>query len=269
MSLRYRLEGAGDVTVVLVHEMAGCIESWDRIAPVIAGHCRVLRYDQRGFGLSEKVARLSFDDMVNDLVGLLDALDLREPVFLAGCTLGAALCLGTAHRHADRVSGLLLSSPATGGMTAAARARMEDWLQQVVDSGMRAITDRMFAVTYPEKLPVDPMDREQHRLRWLSADPESFIALNRMLFDLDLDPILGSVTTPALLVGCRADAVRSPEAVRGIAAKMPRAAYREVDSGHYFPLQSPHLFASVLLDWLANTRVNGELAGLRNSALKE
>ena len=77
VSLRYELSGAGDDTLVLVHELGGSLESWDDVLPEFQKHFRVLRYDQRGFGLSEKVkGPLDLNDMAADIAGLLDALAL-------------------------------------------------------------------------------------------------------------------------------------------------------------------------------------------------
>jgi alpha-beta hydrolase superfamily lysophospholipase len=65
-SLRYDLSGGGAETVVLPHEVGGCIESWDDTLPAFQRHFRVLRYDQRGFGLSEKTRVITMDAVVRD-----------------------------------------------------------------------------------------------------------------------------------------------------------------------------------------------------------
>ena len=62
VALRYELSGKGERTLVLVHEMGGSLESWDEIVPRFAGSRRVLRYDTRGAGLSQKArGELSLD----------------------------------------------------------------------------------------------------------------------------------------------------------------------------------------------------------------
>jgi len=53
--LRYALSGKSERTLVLVHEMGGSLESWDEVARRFAESRRVLRYDCRGAGLSQKV----------------------------------------------------------------------------------------------------------------------------------------------------------------------------------------------------------------------
>ena len=73
VALRCELSGAGDRALVLVHEMGGSLESWDEIAPRFARSRRVLRYDTRGAGLSQKVrGELTFDTMAGDIKALLD-----------------------------------------------------------------------------------------------------------------------------------------------------------------------------------------------------
>ena len=47
-SLRCELSGAGKTTLVLVHEMGGTLESWDRVMPTLTNTRQVLRYDTRG-----------------------------------------------------------------------------------------------------------------------------------------------------------------------------------------------------------------------------
>ena len=106
-SLRYALSGAGKETLVLVHEAGGCLESYEDALPGLEEEFRVLRYDQRGFGFSEKVRELSFETVVADLAGLLDALQITAPVHVAGCAMGADFSVGFAARH----PGGLRSSP--------------------------------------------------------------------------------------------------------------------------------------------------------------
>ena len=66
-SLRYELSGSGSETVVLIHEVGGLIESWDDAVGAFQRSFRVLRYDQRGFGLSEKTRLITMDGIVADL----------------------------------------------------------------------------------------------------------------------------------------------------------------------------------------------------------
>ena len=68
VSIHYQLAGERGPVVVLLHELGGTLDSWDAVAPGLSEDFRVLRYDQRGQGLTEKVRReFSNDDSVGDL----------------------------------------------------------------------------------------------------------------------------------------------------------------------------------------------------------
>src|SRR5262245_58436267 len=110
-SLRYELSGSGKQTLVLVHEAGGCLESYEDALPGLEKDFRVLRYDQRGFGMSEKVRELTFETVVTDLAALLDALKITSPVHMAGCAMGADFSVGFAARHPKRVAKLAIASP--------------------------------------------------------------------------------------------------------------------------------------------------------------
>src|SRR4030081_2835756 len=115
LALRYELSGKGDRTLVLVHEMGGSLESWDDVAPRFAETRRVLRYDTRGAGMSQKVrGELGIDTMADDIAALLDHIGIAGKVALAGIAVGGAIALHFAARHPERASAVAAGSPATG-----------------------------------------------------------------------------------------------------------------------------------------------------------
>src|SRR5262245_55241067 len=102
---RYELAGSGASTLVLVHEMGGTMESWDEVVPRLVPGRRLLRYDTRGAGMSQKIrGDLHIDTMADDIAALLDALGITGKVALAGVAVGAATALHFAARHRDRTS---------------------------------------------------------------------------------------------------------------------------------------------------------------------
>jgi pimeloyl-ACP methyl ester carboxylesterase len=76
---------------------------------------RVVLYDLRGHGKSEQPpSGYRVDDFVEDLAGLLDALNVSEASFL-GNSFGGTVVYGFAARHPHRVAGIatIESEPAT------------------------------------------------------------------------------------------------------------------------------------------------------------
>ena len=250
-SLRYDLSGSGPETVVLIHEVGGSIESWDEAHPAFRQQFRVLRYDQRGFGMSEKTGVITMDGIVADLVALLDALQIGGPVHLVGCAMGAAIALAFAGRSPKRVTRVVAASPATWANAdpVASQRRIQD----IERGGVRSVEPASLKASYPESMRVlDRARYERFRRRWLGNDPEAMAAILRMstnpAFDLSQD--LARITAPTLVIGCTHDGIRTPEMVAKVAAMIPGARYVEVSSGHFMVVETPELFVELAVPFL-------------------
>jgi pimeloyl-ACP methyl ester carboxylesterase len=81
---------------------------WGRMVSGLSEKFRLVRYDERGNGLSDwDVEDMSFEALVADLEATVDALGLeRFPLF--GLSQGAAVSIEYAARHPHRVSHLIL-----------------------------------------------------------------------------------------------------------------------------------------------------------------
>ena len=250
VGLRYELSGRGDHTVVLIHEMGGSLESWNEVAPVLAAGRRVLRYDTRGAGLSEKVrGALSIDTMVDDLAALLDALQIAGKVALAGIAVGGAIALHAAVRLPQRISAVVVGSPATGIATdrrAAVLARVE----RIEREGMRVAVDDSMANGYPPELRADAARFAAFRARCLGNDPASYAAIYRMLAGTDLQGELSRIACPALVLGGRLDRTRPPALVEPVAHAIPGARYQLLETSHYMAVVTPGLIAAAIGEFL-------------------
>lgn len=247
--LRYELSGVGHVPLLLIHELGGSLEFWDPVLPAFQQAFRVLRYDLRGFGMSEKVKILRLDDMLGDIVGLLDALAITEPCHVVGPALGAGIALAFAGQYPARVRRLAVSSPATG-VPPERRAQSLQRAELVERGGMRPAVEQSLARSYPERFRGDRQRFEHYRRRWLANDPEGFAAINRMLTEMDLTGHYGRITCPTLVIGCTYDTIRPPHEVEALARHIPGARYIETASGHFMPHQTPDLFLETVLPFL-------------------
>jgi 3-oxoadipate enol-lactonase len=250
-SLRYELTGGGPKTpLVLVHELGGSLESWDPTLHAFAAGRRVLRFDWRGAGLSERVrGTLALETMLADIRALMDRVGLAQPCDMIGSALGAGIAIGFAIRHPDRLRRLIACNPATGG-AGPARDGLLARAEGVERDGMRAFAETSLARSYPERLRGDGDRFTWYRLRWIANDPGSFAAHNRMLAGMDLAPDFGRVRAKTLVLAGEHDGLRPPAAVKAIAEAIPGAEYRNVDSGHFMAVQTPELFLSHALPFL-------------------
>jgi 3-oxoadipate enol-lactonase len=249
-SLRYELSGSGKTTLVLVHEMGGTLDSWDQVLPALNHTRRVLRYDTRGAGLSEKIlGKVTFDDMADDLAALLDALGIEGKVALAGTAVGGAIAIHFAVRHATRVGALVVTSPATG-VAADRRQATLDRAAAAEAQGMRALMEPSLANSYPPEVRHNAEEFRKFRARWLANDPQSFAAINRMLADSTVTEELPRIACPTLVIGCTHDRLRPPSAVEPMAKQIPGAEYLEINSGHFAGIQTPGLVSQAFHGFL-------------------
>jgi pimeloyl-ACP methyl ester carboxylesterase len=244
--LRYDLQGNAPGTLLLLHEMGGSLESWDGLLPYLLPRWRVLRYDQRGAGLSETPRRpLTISDASCDAVALLDALGIATPVVPVGTAVGGAVALHIAATHPSRVRAVVATSPATG-VPEAARQALLDKAEELERLGTRAVVDAGLDLGYPPTLRDDAARFAQCRAQRLGADAQGQAATMRMLAGLDMEAELARIACPALILAGTHDLGRPPTRVEPVALTIPGAEYRVVESGHFMAIQTPALLAAEL-----------------------
>jgi DNA-binding winged helix-turn-helix (wHTH) protein/pimeloyl-ACP methyl ester carboxylesterase len=81
---------------------------WSPLLHRLAARCRLIRYDGRGTGLSDRaVTDISFAAFVRDLETVVESTGVKQSAFL-GISQGAAVAISYAVRHPERVSKLVL-----------------------------------------------------------------------------------------------------------------------------------------------------------------
>ena len=250
VGLRCELSGGGDRTLVLVHEMGGSLESWDDVAPRFARSRRVLRYDTRGAGLSQKVrGELTLDAMADDIAALLDKFGIATRVALAGVAVGGAIALHFAARYKERTSAVAVGSPATG-IAAERRAPALERLARIEAAGMAFAVEDSMLNGYAPELRGDIARFERFRTRWLGNDPSSYATIWRMLASADMQDDLASLACPVLVIGGSLDRVRPPPLAEAVAKSIPGARYVEIRTGHYMSVQTPDLLSDCIEEFL-------------------
>lgn len=250
--LRYELSGAGEHTLVLVHEMGGTLESWDDVVPLLNGTRRILRYDTRGAGMSQKIrGDLHIDTMADDIAALLDALDIKGKVALCGVAVGGATSLHFAARYPQRTSAVVVGSPATG-LAPDRRAAGLERAAQIEREGTSGAVESSMLTGYAPELRGDGVRYATFRARWLGNDPGSFAEIYRMLTRLEMEDELRALACPVLVIGGTYDRVRPPPAAEAVAELIPGSRYLELPTGHYMATATPELVADAVNNFLTS-----------------
>ena len=109
--LAYEMNGTGETPLVLVHGSWLSRRTWDPMIPHLAGSCRILSYDRRGHGESERPSgQGSVREDVADLAALIEHLGLA-PAWVAGQSFGGSITLRLAGERPDLLRGIAAHEP--------------------------------------------------------------------------------------------------------------------------------------------------------------
>lgn len=215
---------------------------WKHWLDELAGRHTLLRYDERGNGLSDwNVDDLSFEAMVEDLEMVVDAAGF-ETFDLLGISQGCAVSIAYAVRHPERVRRMVLY----GGYPAGWKRRgikdemeMRTVLAQAIETGWGK--DNVAFRQLHTSLYFPGATQEQadwfNELQRISASPEAAKRLYMLFADIDVRHLLKKVGVPTLVAHCRDDAVVPVEAGRFLAAHLKDATFVELDSPNHLVLE--------------------------------
>jgi len=210
----------------------------------------LLRYDERGNGLSDWGAYLSFEAFVDDLASVVDAAGLDRFDVLA-ISQGASVAIAYAVRHPERVRRLIIYGGYAVGWRARATAAEVARRQAMLDLTREgwgldnpAFRQMFTSLFLPRSTPEQA--RWFNELQRITTSPENAEMLQRVFSRIDVRPLLGKVTTPTLVAHSTMDAVIPFEAGRGIAARIPGARFIAIDSPNHLLLEQEPGWAKFL-----------------------
>jgi 3-oxoadipate enol-lactonase len=255
ISIHFELAGHGP-SVVLLHEMGGTLDSWDGIFPALSQHFRMLRYDQRGSGLSEKVHQsITTELLVEDLEAVLNGSGLAAPyhfVTVAAATMQALIYMT---RHPERIASFVFCNPFTGADPSRVAA-LEERAALAEREGLR----KALAVTLDKSWPAEIGDRDAYaayRARYLAHDPVCFAAMNRAIARPNVTHLAKDIRHPTMVVAGRFDQVRPPAASEQFARAIAGARFELIDAVHMMPAQAPAALLALLQDFLGGEAQSG------------
>jgi pimeloyl-ACP methyl ester carboxylesterase len=256
--LYYQVTGRG-YPLVLSHEFAGDITSWEPQVNFFSRRYQVITYCARGYPLSdvpEDPAAYSQEQSVEDLCALLDHLGI-EQAYIGGLSMGGSVTVSFGIAHPEKCGALIVASAGSG--TTDRENLLASW--QELSELMLAEGMEKFAEEYArgparvQFLRKDPVGWEKFRagLAAHSAQGSAYtfrgVQMKRPTI-YQLEEQLGQIDIPTLvLIGDEDEPCIEPSVF--MKRHIPRSGLAVFpQAGHTINLEEPDLFNRTILDFL-------------------
>lgn len=244
--IAYQVVGDGPLDLVFVPGWVSHLElDWEiggleRFINRLASFARVVRFDKRGTGLSDRVAGdavPTLEQRMDDLRAVLDAAG-SERAALFGVSEGGPMCVLFAATYPGRtVSLILYGSHATATLPGDTgfRARIAEEPEELIHEA-EAGWGEGFALEYfaPSLAGIPEARQIWARYQRSAASPAAAGAIIRMSLHSDVTEFLGTIHVPTLVLHRKGDRAVSPVQGRFIAEQIPGARYVELDGDDHF-----------------------------------
>jgi class 3 adenylate cyclase len=246
VSIAYQVVGDGARDLVWVPGWISHVEAaWEeptlaRFFERLASFSRLILFDKRGTGLSDRVPVRelpTLEQRMIDILTVCDAVGAERPALL-GVSEGAPLCVMFAATHPARTTAIML----VGGFARETAGPGYPWGRSLDEheAGRKEIVAGWggpvgLAIRAPSRINDERFRQTWARYLRMGASPAAVLALNEMNAAIDVRPILGSVRVPTLIIHRAGDQAVKVGCGRHLAESITGAKYVELPGDDHLP----------------------------------
>ncbi|MGH2722734.1 MAG: alpha/beta fold hydrolase [Actinomycetota bacterium] len=233
VNIAYQVFGEGQDLVYVPGWVSNVELNWDepsyaRFLRRLASFSRLIVFDKRGTGLSDRVPEShlpSLEERMDDVRAVMDEVG-SERAGLVGVSEGGPMCALFAATYPERTSALVMygtyarRGPAPDYPWGRSPAEQDAFLLEIADGwgGPVGLADRAPGVSLD-----DPFARWWSTYLRQSASPRAALALTRMNYEVDVRSVLPTIAVPTLVIHRRGDLVMHQGEARYLAEAIPGA----------------------------------------------
>jgi pimeloyl-ACP methyl ester carboxylesterase len=231
--IAYRIFGDGPRDIVLIPgtishvELLWEVPSNEYLLKRLTAFARVIVFDKRGQGLSDRVGEHTLEERIGDVRAVMDAAG-SEKATIYGWSQGGAMCLTFAATYPERTSALVLYGSFASMRFepwAVTRDQFEQFLGQLEAHWGEGILLRLNA---PSRRKDQAFVQWFAKIERAAASPGSVLALMRADYEIDIRHLLPTIQAPTLILHRAEDALTPVSAGRYLADHIPGAKYDEI-----------------------------------------
>ncbi len=204
----------------------------------LAEFSRLVIFDKRGTGLSDRnVGAPTLEERADDIRAVMDAVG-SETANIFGVSEGGSMTCMFAATYPERTSSIVLygSNPCAAWKPdwpyGDRRGDLEKHIDQIVSTWGETWKFERFS---PEMVKHEDEVEVWRRMLINSASPSSAEAISRLNYEIDIRPVLSSISSPALAVVREKDAEEYVEGARLYAKSLQNAQLKFLDGRDHLP----------------------------------
>lgn len=255
----YEEAGTGSETILFIHGLMLASDSWSVQRDFFAKTHRVITFDLRGQGKSDKTRdRLDLDSLAEDSAAIIEKLG-EGPCHVVGFSMGSFIAMRVAARRPELVRSLVLCGASAEAEEHSNMPRYKLMLVLVALFGPKPIASKMMEILFG-KTYLASAERADERDYWrgvlesLSKDVRFAAAASAKRKSISHE--LGQIAAPTMVIAGCEDKPVSPAQARKVASGILGAKWVPVaDTGHAVMIEKPALFNDILAGFLSDVRL--------------
>jgi len=244
--------GTGGSTLTMIRGLGSDLLAWFPQSTELSKHFRVVAFDNRGAGRTDKPDEpYSIKQMADDVNGLLDALDIQRTALL-GISMGGMIAQEFAIHHPEKLSCLILGCTTFGGPESVPPPL--ELLNAILagpdaDEKTRRLQEQALFCNDTIASHRDVIAAYGEAKRQFPIPPFSLARQADAIRRHDTASRLGQIQAPTLVMTGTGDRLIPPQNSRLITARIPGAILKELPGGHLFMTEYPDVFNRSVMEF--------------------
>ncbi len=259
--IAYRVFGDGPRDMVLIPGTLSHVElNWEipsnqHLLKRLTAFARVIVFDKRGQGLSDRIAEQTLEERVGDVRAVMDAAG-SERATIYGWSEGGPMCLMFSATYPERTSSLVLYGAFASIKDPPFSVTREGLEQRFLSWEAHWGEGILVEINAPSAYKDEAIRQFVGRLERASASPGSIAALMRANFELDVRHILSSIHVPTLILHRVGDVLVPVACGRYLAERIPGAKYAEIPGTDHtvFDNETQDVIADLIEEFITGER---------------
>jgi len=239
VSIAYEVIGDGSIDLIIVHGWVASIEglrgspAFDQFIQRLTSFARVIQFDKRGTGMSDRVTQAAtLEERMDDVRAVMDDIGSQRAAVM-GISEGGVMAALFAATFPERTSALIMYGSYAQNYSPKTE---DDWLIESEeirrDWGSEAEARQTLTWMAPSLANDTQQIRWLQRLMRIGASPSAVIALARMINEIDIRQVLPTIRVPTLVIHRSGDVVSDGPY---LGENIPNARYIELPGVDHLP----------------------------------